>query len=671
MTSCNSGDFSITATNTFSNEKKSVSHVIEFTLKTQNHEFHVDSSSNYFIDGIRTYYPNYWPSESNPKIVATKPADKVIIQDNLSGAVITFAAAYLCADVPLNEMFYGNDTMCGLFGNINDICDDDIQDKDGNQFVGPANCSVRTNVDAVHFMDKWVVDSTVNNCVEGGAVITDIQNAQNQCDLIRQAMNNQGPFAACNVMGHDAIDKMFHGCSFDVCQSFPLCNALNNFAQLCNNFPFTNIDNWRNVAICPYTCPPNSHYSMKTPKCQNSCSDRNYSNSSSCQDGYEQGCICNPNYYFDSNGKQTGFSFACRTLEECGCVDGNGNYYPPHSKWLDANCTLETQCNDGRITSNPITCASDAKCNIVNGFTICQCNDGFKGDGYTCSDIDECNQDPTMCGEQGKCTNFPGSYKCICYAPYSGSKCEKYTPSRHCADLQIFHEVTKNGTYNISTNANYTSKVPITDLTWTEVFCDMESNGGGWTLMSHESGSAATKKINCGKTFREYARGFGDPASLAVWIGLENIHAITAATPTSLRIIIEQCSAEFAPFQKEECTYPYFFVSDANSQYAVFLNSSCVGPANGRYDNWITWDRNKLGPKFYTFDEDTPNNCKLCGTANLNGIRYACNENEYKHIGKYLSWGRLPVSDAYMYLRPKDFPNYDTNHKNDVTATQP
>uniref|UniRef100_A0A914Z355 Uncharacterized protein n=1 Tax=Panagrolaimus superbus TaxID=310955 RepID=A0A914Z355_9BILA len=661
-----------------------VSHITEITLKTQKHEFRVDANTNYYIDGIITYYPNYWPSETDPRIVATKPGARVIIQDNLSGAVITFANGYLCVEVPLNEMFYGNDTMCGIWGNINDVCGDDIEDKNGNQFIQPANgCRIGTNSEAFHFMDSWVVDSTVNNCVEAEVLTNitttapcDIQAAQNQCDLIRQAINGQGPFAACTVMGHDAIDKTFHDCAFDICHSFQLCDTLNAFALLCNNFPFTNIDNWRDIANCPYTCPPNSHFSMKTPKCQNSCSDPNYSNSSNCQDGYEQGCTCDANYYFDSNGEHTGFAFACRALNDCGCVDGNGNYYPAHSKWLDANCTIERECNDGNLTSNPVTCSTDAQCNIVDGFSTCQCDAGYSGDGYICNDIDEC-QDSNMCSSHGNCTNFPATYKCTCYSPFSGLQCENYTPSRHCADLQIYHKITHSGAYNISLAANYTMQVTNADLTWTEVFCDMESNGGGWTLMSHESGSAATKKINCGKTFREYVRGFGDPISLTVWLGLENVHAITAATPTSLRIIIEQCAAEFAPYQKDECTYPYFSVSDSNSQYAIFLNNSCIGPANGRNDDWITWDRNQMGPKFYAFDEDTPYNCSntylqtgwwfnyvnngdLCGAANLNGIRYACNENEYQYTGKHLSWGNSPVNDAYMYLRPRDFPNYDS-----------
>lgn len=43
----------------------------------------------------------------------------------------------------------------------------------------------------------------------------------------------------------------------------------------------------------------------------------------------------------------------------------------------------------------------------------CECDSGFKGDGYSCSDIDECSNDPSLC-ENGQCLNYPGSFRCEC-----------------------------------------------------------------------------------------------------------------------------------------------------------------------------------------------------------------------------------------------------------------
>uniref|UniRef100_A0AC34G7I6 Fibrinogen C-terminal domain-containing protein n=1 Tax=Panagrolaimus sp. ES5 TaxID=591445 RepID=A0AC34G7I6_9BILA len=284
-----------------------------------------------------------------------------------------------------------------------------------------------------------------------------------------------------------------------------------------------------------------------------------------------------------------------------------------------------------------------------------------------------------MCGVsigQGICTDLPGSYECTCYSPYSGLHCENYTPSRYCADLQLFHGITENGTYSISIDANYVSNLTDADLMWIEVFCDMESAGGGWTLMSHGNSSG-------GKTFNDYVNGFGDLSTLDVWLGLENLHSMTTTMPTSLRIVIEQCATDMYEEEIEECTYPHFSVSDHKSQYSVFINSTCNSSSEfqRRGDPWISWNPAKIGPKFSTFDKKNEYNCSskffntgwwfnkngnnFCGNANLNGLRFICGHSVGQDM--YLTWDRRPVGDAFMYLRPYEYPLYD-NHHNDPTV---
>ncbi|KAI8492286.1 hypothetical protein Bbelb_301830 [Branchiostoma belcheri] len=60
-------------------------------------------------------------------------------------------------------------------------------------------------------------------------------------------------------------------------------------------------------------------------------------------------------------------------------------------------------------------CVTDA-----SGVTTCTCKPGFSGDGYTCSDINECANSPQACAANAQCTNTVGSYTCTCTPPYKG-----------------------------------------------------------------------------------------------------------------------------------------------------------------------------------------------------------------------------------------------------------
>ena len=63
-------------------------------------------------------------------------------------------------------------------------------------------------------------------------------------------------------------------------------------------------------------------------------------------------------------------------------------------------------------------CDLDATCVNTDGSMRCVCDDGFEGDGYQCTDIDECAQDSRLC-EHGVCLNFAGGYRCQCDMGYT------------------------------------------------------------------------------------------------------------------------------------------------------------------------------------------------------------------------------------------------------------
>ncbi|XP_068837823.1 nidogen-1 [Capricornis sumatraensis] len=68
-------------------------------------------------------------------------------------------------------------------------------------------------------------------------------------------------------------------------------------------------------------------------------------------------------------------------------------------------------------------CDANAACRPGPGtqFT-CECSIGFRGDGRTCYDIDECSEQPSVCGNHAVCNNHPGTFRCECVEGYRFSE---------------------------------------------------------------------------------------------------------------------------------------------------------------------------------------------------------------------------------------------------------
>ncbi|KAI8492289.1 hypothetical protein Bbelb_301860 [Branchiostoma belcheri] len=65
-------------------------------------------------------------------------------------------------------------------------------------------------------------------------------------------------------------------------------------------------------------------------------------------------------------------------------------------------------------------CDANAACtDTPDGFT-CRCDSGYRGDGFTCSDVNECSVGTPPCDSNADCTNTDGSYTCRCRPGYQG-----------------------------------------------------------------------------------------------------------------------------------------------------------------------------------------------------------------------------------------------------------
>ncbi|KAH8040479.1 hypothetical protein HPB51_011175 [Rhipicephalus microplus] len=155
---------------------------------------------------------------------------------------------------------------------------------------------------------------------------------------------------------------------------------------------------------------------------------------------------------------------------------------------------------------------------------------------------------------------------------------------RNCAD-QLHSGQTTNGLYNVFLRAD--------DITGKVVYCDMETDGGGWTVIQRR-GQFGNGAYYFYRNWTEYAEGFGDP-SKEYWIGNKALHALTEeGEGMELRILLRNHTGDGVAIE-----YDSFQVASEEEHFKLQLGD-LLGPAgssdflahynllpNGRHDHLI------------------------------------------------------------------------------------
>ncbi|XP_062579133.1 fibroleukin-like, partial [Saccostrea cucullata] len=146
---------------------------------------------------------------------------------------------------------------------------------------------------------------------------------------------------------------------------------------------------------------------------------------------------------------------------------------------------------------------------------------------------------------------------------------------------------TDSGVYEIYPYGTYTSPI--------SVYCDMNTEGGGWT--------AIQKRVNNGsvsfdRTWKEYKKGFGD-AGLDFWIGNEVIYQLTKRQISNLYIIINLVDGS-----RLYELYDQFSVSNEADSYRLFLAGNASGTLGDSMMHTGYSRLNLSGMKFTTSDRD-------------------------------------------------------------------
>lgn len=220
-------------------------------------------------------------------------------------------------------------------------------------------------------------------------------------------------------------------------------------------------------------------------------------------------------------------------------------------------------------------------------------------------------------------------------------------------NLQRFRDCAE--AYKSGHNISGVYHIYIGDMTEpTKVFCDMETSGGGWTLVQRRINGS----VNFQKSWKDYKQGFGDPSG-EHWLGNEAIHLITSQAQYSLRVELKDWEETTA-----YALYDKFQLASEKQQYRLLLGSysGTAGQQSSLASN---------GPGFSTRDVDNDKcacKCALmmtggwwfdaCGLSNLNGIYYTVGHNIRKLNGIKWHHFRGPsysLQSTAMMIRPSDF----------------
>ncbi|KAH7959308.1 hypothetical protein HPB49_010170 [Dermacentor silvarum] len=182
---------------------------------------------------------------------------------------------------------------------------------------------------------------------------------------------------------------------------------------------------------------------------------------------------------------------------------------------------------------------------------------------------------------------------------------------RHCTD-HLRAGQTTSGLYNIFVGKD--------DVKGKVVYCDMDTDGGGWMVIQRR-GQFGNSIYHFYRNWTEYATGFGDPAK-EYWFGNRALHALTSnAECMELRIVLRNHTGENVSLD-----YESFKVGSEKDHFKMRLGGY-LGPRG--------WDSlyNCNHSQFSTFDRDHDNTASHCAEkyrggwwynschlANLNGL---------------------------------------------------
>ncbi|XP_055950314.1 techylectin-5A-like [Argiope bruennichi] len=207
------------------------------------------------------------------------------------------------------------------------------------------------------------------------------------------------------------------------------------------------------------------------------------------------------------------------------------------------------------------------------------------------------------------------------------------------------------GVYTVWPRSRVTDRKPL------EVYCDMDTDGGGWIVIQRR-GNFNRPKDYFFKDWSSYKNGFGD-IEKDFWLGNDNIFALTNQRVYSIRFDLKAVGGE-----KRHAFYDIFWIDDEDQKYKLHIRDY----SGNAGDSMIAAHNTQ---KFSTTDQDNDShrdeNCSQkykgswwyggCHHSNLNGLYHrGPHENSADGVN-WLTFRRHNESldTTEMKIRPKNF----------------
>ncbi|KAJ8033589.1 Angiopoietin-related protein 1 [Holothuria leucospilota] len=294
-----------------------------------------------------------------------------------------------------------------------------------------------------------------------------------------------------------------------------------------------------NASLVVSECPPNMVYMNVT--CQPTCDDPRGSNTCSVSSTLEaESCVCDDGFLKKGD--------SCVLPAACGCYVREANFVIPNNEtYINTACSEKCSCKNGQLICNSnYECSPNAACRVKDNVRQCYCNEGYQGDGETCISIYE-----------------------DCYAAYEAGQ-------------------TQDGVYTILPNRWPGSAF--------NVYCDMTTSGGGWTVFQRRVDGVTDFYRN----WTSYRNGFGSVQHGSdFWLGNEQLYYLTnnyqqGNNQRSYKLRIDIVTSGGSPKYDE---YASFRTDTEATKYRlVDLGSHSGNAGNGMYYT--------SGRQFSTYDDD-------------------------------------------------------------------